>query len=92
MTKSDTNQAFGELPEKLMTKIQKLTSAKLTFAHFKEDKIIEAHHPTMVKESKEAVDNEQVDVKVDNFINRFKHPLMLQMLDSIMRYKDMISK
>ncbi|KAI7993964.1 Pathogen-associated molecular patterns-induced protein A70 [Camellia lanceoleosa] len=94
-TKSDTNPASGELPEKLPGKIRKSASAKSTFAHFEEDEIVEARRPATVKEgrvSTEAVEDEQVDAKADDFINRFKQHLKLQRLDSIIRYKDMISR
>ncbi|CAL5429276.1 unnamed protein product [Camellia sinensis] len=92
---SDTNPASGELPEKLPAKIRKSASAKSTFAHFEEDEIVEARRPATVKEgrvSTEAVEDEQVDAKADDFINRFKQQLKLQRLDSIIRYKDMISR
>ncbi|THG08564.1 hypothetical protein TEA_015924 [Camellia sinensis var. sinensis] len=88
-TKSNTNPASDKLLEKLSA------STKLTFAHFKEDKIIEVHRSAMVKEgrvSTETVKDEQVDAKADDFINRFRQQLKLQRLDSIRRYKDMINK
>ncbi|KAI8030863.1 Pathogen-associated molecular patterns-induced protein A70 [Camellia lanceoleosa] len=88
-TKSNTNPASGEFLEKL------LASTKLTFAHFEEDEIMEARRPATVKEgrvSTETVKDEQVDAKADDFINKFRQQLKLQRLDSIRRYKDMISK
>ncbi|KAL7213138.1 hypothetical protein ACSBR2_015784 [Camellia fascicularis] len=61
MTKSNTNLASGELPEKLQAKIRKLASAKSTFVHFEEDEIVEARHSMTVKKgrvSMEAVEDE----------------------------------
>jgi hypothetical protein len=37
-------------------------------------------------------EDELVDSKADDFINKFKQQLKLQRIDSIMRYKDMINK
>ncbi|KAI8000703.1 Pathogen-associated molecular patterns-induced protein A70 [Camellia lanceoleosa] len=39
-----------------------------------------------------AVEDEQVDAKANNFINRFRQQLKLQRLDFIRRYKHMISR
>ncbi|KAI3919181.1 hypothetical protein MKX01_018820 [Papaver californicum] len=36
--------------------------------------------------------DEEVDAKADDFINRFKNQLKLQRLDSIMQYKDLLTK
>ncbi|KAL7261673.1 hypothetical protein ACSBR1_000156 [Camellia fascicularis] len=74
-TKSNTNLAFGELSEKLPTKIQKSASAKSTFAHFEEDKIVEACRLAKIKEGRvltKVVEDKHLDAKADNFINRFK--------------------
>ena len=37
-------------------------------------------------------DDEEVDAKADDFINRFKQHLKSQRLDSIIRYKEMIGR
>ncbi|KAJ7966430.1 Leucine-rich repeat receptor-like serine/threonine/tyrosine-protein kinase [Quillaja saponaria] len=93
-TKSDTKPASGEVPKKLSTKMKKSASTKSAFAHFKEDDIVEKRRPATVKEGKVSVaevDNE-VDAKADDFINKFKHQLKLQRLDSLMRYKEIIGR
>ncbi|KAL2940367.1 Solute carrier family 43 member 3, partial [Bienertia sinuspersici] len=41
---------------------------------------------------KEEREDEGVDAKADDFINRFKKQLRLQRIDSIVRYKEMISR
>ncbi|KAM5547377.1 pathogen-associated molecular patterns-induced protein A70 [Rosa sericea] len=37
-------------------------------------------------------DDEEVDAKADDFINRFKQQLKLQRLDSLLRYKEMLQR
>ncbi|KAF9620449.1 hypothetical protein IFM89_012626 [Coptis chinensis] len=37
-------------------------------------------------------DDEEVDAKADDFINKFKNQLKLQRLDSILRYKEMLGR
>ncbi|KAL6224182.1 hypothetical protein ACLB2K_003038 [Fragaria x ananassa] len=37
-------------------------------------------------------DDEEVDAKADDFINRFKQQLKLQRLDSLLRYKEMLKR
>lgn len=93
-TKSDTKPASGEVPEKLPKKMKKSASAKSAFAHFAADDIVESRRPATVREKKAKVteDDEEVDAKADDFINRFKHQLKLQRLDSIIRYKDIITR
>lgn len=94
-TQSDTKPSAGEVPVKLPRKMKKSASSKSAFAHFKEEDIVESRRPATVKEAKvsrAAVDDDEVDAKADDFINRFKQQLKLQRLDSIMRYKEMIGR
>ncbi|KAL6985529.1 hypothetical protein U1Q18_018905 [Sarracenia purpurea var. burkii] len=97
-TNSDTVPASGAMPERLPTKMRKSASTKSAFAHFEEDDIVEVRRPATVREGDARVteaDDEvdaEVDAKADDFINRFKQQLKLQKLDSIMRYKEMISR
>ncbi|XP_071716915.1 uncharacterized protein [Rutidosis leptorrhynchoides] len=96
-TKSDTLPASGELPVKLPMKMKKSASMKSAFSHFEEDNIVEARRPTTVRERRSAAkatedDDVEVDAKADDFINKFKHQLKLQKLDSISRYKDMVNR
>lgn len=95
-THSDTMPDSGEVPVKLSRKMKKSASSKSAFSHFKEDDIVEKRRPATVKEAKvvpAAVDEDElVDSKADDFINKFKQQLKLQRIDSIMRYKDMINK
>lgn len=93
-TKSDTKPSSGEMPEKLPKKMKKSASAKSAFGHFAADDIVETRRPATVREKKAKVteDDEEVDAKADDFINRFKHQLKLQRLDSIIRYKDIITR
>ncbi|KAF8393540.1 hypothetical protein HHK36_021784 [Tetracentron sinense] len=95
---SDTKPASGDLPEKLPQKMKKSASEKSAFAHFEEE-ITEKRRPATVRERKSEArelqpfgDDEEVDAKADDFINRFKQQLKLQRLDSILRYKEMLSR
>ncbi|KAJ8750590.1 hypothetical protein K2173_015758 [Erythroxylum novogranatense] len=93
--KSDTKPASGEIPKKLAKKMKKSASAKSAFGHFEEDEVVESRRPATVREGKAKVtevDDAEVDAKADDFINKFKHQLKLQRIDSIIRYKDMVSR
>lgn len=91
-THSDTKPASGEVPVKLPKKMKKSASSKSAFSHFKEEDIVETRRPATVREERSAVDDDEVDAKADDFINKFKQQLKLQRLDSIMRYKEMIGR
>lgn len=96
-SKSDTLPASGEVPVKLPAKMKKSASLKSAFSHFEEDKIVEARRPATVRERRSASrateeDDVEVDARADDFINKFKHQLKLQRLDSIIRYKDMVNR
>ncbi|CAH1451695.1 unnamed protein product [Lactuca virosa] len=89
-TKSDTLPASGELPVKLPAKMKKSASLKSAFSHFEEEKIVEARRPATVRERRSAAratetGDVEVDARADDFINKFKHQLKLQRLDSIIR-------
>ncbi|KAI3821998.1 hypothetical protein L1987_09579 [Smallanthus sonchifolius] len=91
-TKSDTLPASGELPLKLPAKMKKSASLKSAFSHFEEDKIVETRRPATVRERRSAAgdDDVEVDAKADDFINKFKHQLKLQRLDSIISSIDLL--
>ncbi|KAK1555463.1 hypothetical protein Q3G72_009534 [Acer saccharum] len=52
--------------------------------------------PATVKESNKAriihMDDDEVDDKTDDFINKFKQQLKLQRIDSILRYKETVNR
>ncbi|KAG8381812.1 hypothetical protein BUALT_Bualt05G0011800 [Buddleja alternifolia] len=94
-TKSDTEPSSGKIPAKLPEKMKKSASMKSPFGHFQEEDIVETRRPATVRErgsAKATDDDEEVDAKADDFINKFKQQLKLQRLDSIIRYKDMIGR
>ncbi|PON96029.1 hypothetical protein TorRG33x02_082770 [Trema orientale] len=94
-SKSDTKPTSGEAPAKLSRKMKKSASAKSAFAHFEEADVVESRRPATVREGKARVtevDDDEVDAKADDFINKFKQQLKLQRLDSIIRYKEMIGR
>ncbi|KAL9400082.1 hypothetical protein Peur_009043 [Populus x canadensis] len=90
---SDTKPTSGEVPKKLPKKMRKSASAKSAFSHFEEEDIVESRRPATVKEGKTTteVGDTEVDAKADDFIYKFKQQLKLQRVDSIIRYKDMIT-
>ncbi|XP_026452724.1 uncharacterized protein LOC113353293 [Papaver somniferum] len=99
-TTSDTKPAYGVIPMKLPKKMKKSASVKSAFSHFEEEDIVQTpKRPSTVKEGKKKCndlqsfgDDEEVDAKADDFINRFKQQLKLQRLDSILRYKETIKR
>ncbi|KAF8406885.1 hypothetical protein HHK36_006006 [Tetracentron sinense] len=99
---SDTRPASGVMPVKLPRKMRKSASLKSVFLHFKEkeeeeeeEEIVLTRRPSTMRESKSKAsegDDEEVDAKADDFIDKFKKELKLQRIDSIIRYKDMLSR
>ncbi|KAK3224531.1 hypothetical protein Dsin_011556 [Dipteronia sinensis] len=94
-TKSDTKPASGQIPKKLTEKMKKSASSKSVFSHYEEIEIVEARRPATVRESNKArvteMDDDEVDAKADDFINKFKQQLKLQRIDSILRRKKPVS-
>ncbi|OMO66943.1 hypothetical protein CCACVL1_20907, partial [Corchorus capsularis] len=86
-TKSDTVPASGEVLPKLPRKMRKSASVKSAFSHFEEEDIVETRRPATVREGKAKAteEDEEVDAKADDFINKFKQQLKLQRIDSILR-------
>ncbi|KAF9614181.1 hypothetical protein IFM89_015689 [Coptis chinensis] len=96
-TLSDTKPASGDIPVKLSKKMKKSASTKSAFAHFGEQEVVQVTRPATVREGKSSTsqsfgDDEEVDAKADDFINKFKNQLKLQRLDSIIRYKEMLGR
>ncbi|KAE8665264.1 putative zinc/iron transporter [Hibiscus syriacus] len=93
-TKSDTKPASGEVPTKLPRKMKKSASVKSAFRHFEEDNILEARRPATVRVGKDkaTAEDDEVDARADDFINKFKQQLKLQKLDSIIRYKEAVNR
>ncbi|XWS72453.1 hypothetical protein CRYUN_Cryun02cG0041000 [Craigia yunnanensis] len=93
-TKSDTKPASGEVPTRLPRKMRKSASVKSAFSHFEEDDILGTRRPATVREGKAKAteEDDEVDSKADDFINKFKQQLKLQRVDSILRYKEMVNR
>lgn len=97
---SDTKPSNGEIPTKLPQKMKKSASDKSSFNHFQFQDSVPLNNPkthveTVDEESEEMKENiidEGVDAKADNFINKFREQLQLQRKDSILRYKEMVSR
>ncbi|KAJ1691137.1 hypothetical protein LUZ63_015292 [Rhynchospora breviuscula] len=78
-TQSDARPPVPKLP----TRMKKSASDKSAFSHFEEAEI--PKQPTLDEDG-------EVDARADDFINKFKNQLRLQRLDSIMRYKEMLTR
>ncbi|XWS26411.1 hypothetical protein CRYUN_Cryun26dG0030100 [Craigia yunnanensis] len=93
-TKSDTKPASGEVPTKLPRKMRKSASVKSAFSHFEEEDIAETRRPATVREGKanSTEEDDEVDAKADDFINKFNQQLKLQRIDSFIRYKEMVKR
>lgn len=98
---SDTKPAGGEVPVPLPRKIKKSASDKSTFGHFEaiDETDDNAASPFVVappveEEAAEFGGGEDVgvDARADDFINRFREQLKLQKVESIVRYKEMITR
>lgn len=89
-SKSDATSTSGEVPTKQTRKIKKSMSVKLASFHYEEEEDInniESRRPATVREGKVSVtEDEEVDAKADDFINKFKQQLKLQRLDSLIKW------
>ncbi|CAA3008691.1 Hypothetical predicted protein [Olea europaea subsp. europaea] len=85
--KSDTCR---QAPTKMVLK--KSASEKVYVAEPVEE--ADLRRPATVKETTSSnwTEDEAVDAKADDFINRFRQQLKLQRLDSILRYKEMLGR
>lgn len=70
-------------------KMKKSQSAKIMRVEAVEEEAVEKWRPATVRERKGGVigEDEAVDAKADDFINRFKQQLKLQRLDSLLRFR-----
>ncbi|KAE8687611.1 Alkaline phytoceramidase (aPHC) [Hibiscus syriacus] len=93
-TKSDVEPASGVVPTKLSKKMRKSASLQSPFSHFEEEDVVETRRPATVREGKGKAteEDEEVDAKADDFINKFKQQLKLQRMDSIIRYKETVNR
>ncbi|KAJ4789107.1 4-chlorobenzoate--CoA ligase [Rhynchospora pubera] len=78
-TQSDARPPVPKLP----TRMKKSASDKSAFSHFEEAEI--PKQPTLDEDG-------EVDARADDFINKFRNQLRLQRLDSIIRYKEMLTR
>ncbi|XP_018845109.1 pathogen-associated molecular patterns-induced protein A70-like [Juglans regia] len=78
--RSKSDKGVVGAPERTVEKIKKSASEKLVVGSSEE------------KETASLEDDEEVDVKADNFILMFKQQLRLQRLDSLLRYRDLLKR
>jgi len=74
-------------------KLKKSASVKMVEAAAEEEvETVERRRPTTTKvEKSHMFEDEEVDAKADDFINRFKQQLKLQRLDSLLRYREILT-
>ncbi|CAL9099804.1 unnamed protein product [Musa acuminata var. zebrina] len=89
-SQSDAQPTAGEMPPKLPVRIKKSASEKSAFAHFEEAEVEAAGRDAVEAEGSGGGD--EVDARADDFINRFRQQLRLQRLESIARYKEMLTR
>lgn len=95
---SDTKPTAGEIPIPLPRKMKKSASDKSAFNHF--EAVLEvddnaAPEAVAVPEERETAAAKVavgVDERADDFINKFRQQLKMQRMDSIVRYKETITR
>lgn len=71
----------GAAPERQREKIKKSVS---------DTSALDENDVVPRREKASLGDDEEVDAKADDFINRFKQQLRLQRLDSLLRYRELL--
>ncbi|GKE46317.1 BEACH domain-containing protein LvsA-like protein [Tanacetum coccineum] len=69
----------------------KKSRSQMRIADDNDEDDVNLRRPTTTRESRNVVD-EEVDIKADHFISRFKQQLRLQRLESLARYNDMLKR
>lgn len=76
--------------------LKKSVSEKIVLSGKREEEVeVDQRRPATVREKTAAQSGEDdaaVDGKADDFINMFRQQLKLQRLDSILRYKEMLTR
>ncbi|KAL7167895.1 hypothetical protein ACSBR2_038350 [Camellia fascicularis] len=93
VTRRSKSDKTGEGPGPGPANMKKSASGKARAAVEEVDR----RRPATMRERNAAAaayggEEEEVDAKADDFINRFKQQLKLQRLDSILRYRDMLNR
>ncbi|KAM7256409.1 hypothetical protein ACFE04_012150 [Oxalis oulophora] len=97
-TDDDSDVEYEEYEEKQThhhhVLMKKSASERNVFLSRDEEELdeVERRRPQTMKIEKTASFGGDVDAKADDFINKFKQQLKLQRMDSLMRYKDMITR
>ncbi|RVW43906.1 hypothetical protein CK203_072370 [Vitis vinifera] len=89
----ETESEKKPAPARRSQKMKKSVSQKVASGRVEDVDAVELRRPQTVRETKSKLsetmsfgDDEEVDAKADDFINRFKQQLKLQRLDSLLRY------
>lgn len=85
-----------ETPVKIPTRtMMKSASERMAVAVAEEEEEadqVDRRRPATTREKASFGEDEAVNEKADDFINKFRQQLKLQRLDSIIRYKEMLNK
>ncbi|XP_059633105.1 pathogen-associated molecular patterns-induced protein A70 [Cornus florida] len=93
--KRSKSDASGETPSSPPAKVTKSASEKSVFPKFEEVEVVDHELPETKEKGSDTAslkEDEAVDAKADDFINRFRQQLKMQRLDSLKRFKDMLSR
>lgn len=94
MTRSKSDTSTKKTPAAARM-LKKSASEKAVSAEKREeDVVVDQQRPATVREktARFNAEDEAVDAKADDFINRFRQQLKLQRLDSILRYKEVLNR
>ena len=80
--RSKSDKGVGA-PERQQEKMKKSVSEKSA---------LDENDVVRRRENASSGDDEEVDAKADDFINRFKQQLRLQRLDSLLRYRELLKR
>ncbi|KAL4397558.1 hypothetical protein AHAS_Ahas01G0203900 [Arachis hypogaea] len=78
----------GSDPSRKDAEMRKSASERGHSERVEDEESVERRRPATTRES--TGEDEEVDAKADDFINRFKKQLRLQRVDSILRYREML--
>ncbi|KAK2987538.1 hypothetical protein RJ640_021592 [Escallonia rubra] len=95
VTRSKSDRS-GKTPGRAQAKMKKSASASFVDGVMKGEQAeeVDRRRPATVRGGEAASfgEDEGVDAKADDFINRFKQQLKLQRLDSLLRYQEMLAR
>ncbi|XP_016497235.2 uncharacterized protein LOC107816078 [Nicotiana tabacum] len=92
VTRSKSATCVETLPTRTMMKSASERMAVAVAEEEEEADQVDRRRPATTREKASFGEDEAVNEKADDFINKFRQQLKLQRLDSIIRYKEMLNK